>query len=262
MPRAPFTRFAPVLVATIALTLAWLRPAGAADNLDDAKEYRLCLSLAKTKPEDGWEEAMAWQSMGGGEAARHCGAVALIGEGKYEDAASRLETLANETKQAVAIRAEMLAQAGQAWLLAGKVERADAAQRAALGLLPGQPDLLLDHAVTLAQVHHYQEALAELSDLLRRQPNRIEALTLRASAYRYLDNLALAEGDVARALELDPGYADALVERGIIHRLKGEDAAARADWLKVVQSATTGAVLEEAQRNLELLDVHPDAKPH
>lgn len=226
-----------------------------AAEIEDAKEYRVCLQLAKSKPDDGWEESLAWQSLGGGEPARHCGAVALIGMRKYEDAAKRLEDLASESKRDNAIRAQMLEQAGQAWLMAGNTDRADAVQRAALHLMPGLPDLLLDHAVTLAQVHHYQEAKAELDDLLRRQPNRVEALALRASARRYLDDLPGARTDIERALELDPGFPDALVERGIIRRLQGDDAGARADWLKVVQSVPKGPVLDEAQRNLELLDV-------
>jgi tetratricopeptide (TPR) repeat protein len=239
----------------VVTALLFTFPAKAADQIDPATEYRTCLTLAKTKPEDGWEEALAWTSLGGGEPARHCAAVALIGLHKYEDAATRLETLASESRRPEAIRAEMLAQAGQAWLLAERYDRADAAQRTALKLVPGHPELLLDHAVTLAQVHHYKEAADELSDLLRRQPNRVEALVLRATAYRFLDDPIAARSDIDRALALDPGFPDALVERGILHRLDGDAAAAREDWLKVVRTLTSGAALSEAQRNLELLDV-------
>ena len=171
------------------------------------------------------------------------------------DAAARLETLAVESHRPANVRAEMLAQAGQAWVLAGNYDRADADQRSALKLVPGAPELLLDHSVTLAQVHHYQEAVDELSDLLKRQPNRVEAQVLRATAYRFLDNMVGAKADIDRALELDPGFPDALVERGILRRLSGDDTGAREDWLKVVQTLATGPALAEAQRNLELLDV-------
>ena len=235
--------------------LAVDQPPASASDIQGLQEYRTCLILAKTKPDDGWEEALAWQSLGGGEAARHCAAVALIGLGHFEEAGERLEGLAKSSVREDATRAEMFAQAGQAWLMAGNVPRADAAQRAALQLAPGTPDLLLDHAVTLAQVHQYKEVVDEMSDLLRRQPNRIEALTLRGSAYRYLDNLPAAETDLARALELDPGYPDALVERGRLRRIKGDDDGARQDWMLVVKTVPSGTVLEEAQRNLELLDV-------
>ncbi|CAA7616447.1 tetratricopeptide repeat protein [Magnetospirillum sp. UT-4] len=239
----------------IALPLLVAALAARAETIDAPLEYRGCMALAKQQPEQGWEEALAWQSLGGGEAARHCAAVALIGLGKHSEAASRLETLANESVREDHVRAEMLAQAGQAWLLAGNVTRADSAQRAALVLAPGTPDLILDHAVLLAQVHHYAEAVDLLSDLLRRQPNRIEALTLRASAFRYLDNLPGAEDDVNTALKLDPDFPDARLERGIIRRLKGDTSGAREDWLHAIAILPEGDAADAARRNLEMLDV-------
>lgn len=227
----------------------------AAQVIDGPQEYRTCLVLAKTKPEQGWEEAIAWQSLGGGEAARHCAAVALIGMGKYGEAATRLETLANESVRADPVRAEMLAQAAQAWLLLGNTQRADAAQRAALILSPGNPDIMLDQAVLLAQISHYREAVDVLSAVLRAQPNRVEALILRASAFRYLDNLPGAEDDIATALKLDPDFPDALLERGILARMKGEDNVAREAWLKAMDIAPESTAADTARRNLEKMDV-------
>jgi tetratricopeptide (TPR) repeat protein len=226
-----------------------------AQTIDGREEYRVCLTLAKTKPEQGWEEALTWQSLGGGEAARHCAAVALIGMGKYGEAATRLETLANESVRADAVRAEMLAQASQAWNLLGNIQRADAALRGALTLAPGNPDLMLDKAVLMAQIGHYQEAVEVLSAVLRAQPNRIEALTLRASAFRYLDNLDGAEDDINTALKLDPDYTEALLERGILHRMKGDDKAAREDWLRVVDLQPESGPADTARRNIEKMDV-------
>ncbi len=239
----------------LVLSLILLSASAGAQTFDPLTEYHKCLILAQTQPEEGWEEALAWQSLGGGEAARHCAAIALIKLGKYEEAATRLEALAQDSKRDEATRAEMLAQAGQSWLLARSIDRAEADQRLALGLMPGKPDLLLDHAVTLAEAHHYKEAADDLSEVLRRQPNRIEALALRASAYRYLNQTDGARSDIDRALELDPDYPDALLERGIQRRIRGDNAGAREDWLKIVQTVPKGTVLDEAQRNLELLDV-------
>ena len=241
-----------LLPALLALSLPL---SAAAETIVGADEYKICFVLAKDKPEQGWEEALAWQSLGGGEAARHCGAVALIGLGKYEEAASRLETLANESVRDDAVRAQMLAQAGQAWLMAGKVERADAAQRSALILAPGDPDILLDHAVLLAQVHHYGEVVDILSDILRRQPNRVEALVLRAAAFRYQNNQTGALDDVETALRLDPDFPDALLERGILRRLKGDDKGARDDWSRVIALKAEGTAADLARANLEKMDV-------
>lgn len=239
----------------LAALLCGLALPAVAESIGGPEEYRICLTLAKQKPEQGWEEALAWQSLGGGEAARHCAAVALIGLGKYGEAATRLETLANESVREDGVRAEMLAQAAQAWVLEGNVPRADSVLRGALKLAPGNPDLLMDQAVLLAQINYYREAAEVLTTVLRSQPNRVEALTLRATAFRYLDNLPGTADDIANALALDPDFPDALLERGILHRLRGEDAAARADWLRAINLAPDGAAADSARGNLEKLDI-------
>lgn len=229
-------------------------PSGPA-QFEGPLEYRNCLILAKTKPDQGWEEALAWQSLGGGEAARHCGAVALIGMGKYGEAATRLETLANESVRHDSVRAEMLAQAAQAWSLLGNLDRADAALRGALTLSPGNPDIMMDRAVLMAQIGHYNDAADILTHVLRAQPNRVEALALRGSAFRFLDNIPGAEDDINSALKLDPDYSEALLERGILRRMKGDDAGAREDWLRTIDIAPESAGAETARRNLEKMDV-------
>lgn len=244
-----------LLLAVLAVSALTATPAARAEFIDGPQEYRNCLVLAKTKPDQGWEEALAWQSLGGGEAARHCAAVALIGLGKYGEAATRLETLANESVRADGVRAEMLAQAGQAWMMLGNLPRADSAQRAALILSPGNPDILLDQAVLLAQLHHYAEAADVLSGVLRAQPNRIEAMVLRASAFRYLDNIPGAEDDIHSALKLDPDFPDALLERGILRRMRGDDTGARDDWMRAINLAPESAAADTARGNLEKMDV-------
>jgi tetratricopeptide (TPR) repeat protein len=245
----------PHAIPLLILPLLWLCAPAAADSIDPRIEYRTCLTLARAKPEDGWEEAIAWHSLGGGEPARHCAAVALIGLGKYEEAAKRLEALAGSSRREAPVRAEMLAQAGQAWLLAGKPEQALAAQDTALKLVPGHPELRLDKAVTLASVGHYAEVVELLSALLKVQPNRIEAMVLRAVAYRYLDKLELAKDDLSRALVLDPAFPDALLERGMIRRLEDNNGGAREDWMKAIAASPESPAADTARRNLEMMDV-------
>jgi tetratricopeptide (TPR) repeat protein len=233
-----------------------LQPCAAgAEVIEPQREYRACLALAQSKPEEGWEEAIAWQSLGGGDPARHCAALALIGLGKHEEAAKRLESLAQQSRREEAIRAEMLAQAAQAWGLAGNPDRALADLDTGLELVPGQPDLILDKAVLLAGLGHHPEVIELLSKLLKAQPNRVEALTLRASAQRLLDRTAEAKADIDRALELDPVFPDALLERGMIRRVGGDQAGARADWMKAIEIAPEGPAADSARRNIELMDV-------
>ncbi len=150
----------------------------AGEGIDDATQYRHCIALARQKPDDGWEEALAWSSLGGGEPARHCGAIALIGLRQYEEGASRLEGLAAISHADAKLRAGMLAQAGQAWLLAKNPERANAAQTAALKLVPGAPDLLVDRAQSFAEAKNYREALTDLDQALVAAPRPFRRLDL------------------------------------------------------------------------------------
>jgi len=45
------------------------------------------------------------------------------------------------------------------------------------------------------------------------------------------------------------------LERGILRRLKGDDAGARADWLMVLSLAPDGPASDAARTNLEKMDV-------
>ena len=234
-------------------------PAAAAaapgEGIDDAAQYHHCISLARQKPAEGWEEALAWGSMGGGEPAHHCGAIALIGLGQHEEAAKRLETRAAESRSSPKIRAGMLTQAGQSWLLANQPEQAYAAFTTAIKLMPDAPDLLVDRAESLAAAKNYKDALVDLDRALGLAPNRADALTFRATAKRFLDDRTGAAADAAKALQVDPQYQDAWLEDGIVKRLTGDDNGARKSWLKVLEIAPSSAAADSARRNIELLDV-------
>ncbi len=229
--------------------------AGAGEGIDNARQYGHCIALARQKPQEGWEEALAWTSLGGGEPARHCAAIALIGLRQFEEGASRLEDLAAASHSDVKLRAGMLAQAVQAWLLARNPERASAAQSAALKLVPDAPDLLVDRAESYAEAKNYQEAKTDLDQALKISPDRVDALTFRAAAKRFLDDNSGAGVDIAQALKLDPLYQDAWLESGILKRLAGDDAEARKAWLKVLEIAPSSPAADMARRNIELLDV-------
>ncbi|HMA52489.1 MAG TPA: hypothetical protein VKP60_22165, partial [Magnetospirillaceae bacterium] len=134
------------IILSFALFVAFSASAdqGPIHDPEGAKQYQHCISLARSQPDEGYQEGLAWASLGGGEAARHCQAVALIGQRDYETGASKLEELARNSKSSERVRAGMYAQAGQAWLLAHQPERAFGAQTQALVLVPGAPDLLVD----------------------------------------------------------------------------------------------------------------------
>ena len=214
------------------------------------------MALARKAPEKAYRSALGWRDRGGGDAARHCVAVALLGLGLYAEAAQRLEELADNAKaKGVGLRGDLLGQAANAWLIAGKPDAAYAAQSAALDLNPNDAELLIDRSISLTSAGKYWEAIDDLNKALELESDRVDALVFRATAYRRLKSLDLADQDVSQALKIDPTQPDGLLERGLVRRGKGDRAGARRDWMKVLDVAPFSAAAEAARRNLERMDL-------
>ena len=189
----------------------------------DAETYARCMKLARQDPHAAQRLAQTWLARGGAHPADHCAAVALIALGKYKEGATRLQRLAQAmTKAPAALRADVLDQAGQAWLLAGDPVRAYAAAGEAVGLQPGDPELLIDRAEAADSAGYLDRAVGDLDQVLKAHPNRVDALIYRASAYRALDRLDPARADIDKALAQAPHSPAALLERGNIRRLEGD----------------------------------------
>ena len=237
-------------------------PAAARSAEEEAATYERCMKLARQNPAAAQSLAQTWRDRGGAHPADHCDAVALIGLKKYREGASRLETLAKAMDKAPpALRAEVLDQAGQAWLLAGEPARAYAAAGQATALLPNDPDLLIDRAEAAAAAGYLDKAVADLDQVLRANPGRVDALIYRASAYRALERLDPALADLDKALAAEPNSAAALLERGNLRRLKGDAAGARRDWRRVGEVAPGSQADMAARANLERLDGGATAAP-
>ena len=224
--------------------------------------YQRCLSEIEFNPNQAFDEALIWRDRGGGIPARHCAALALIALEEYTAAAERLEELADQTATraaAQAMRPAMLGQAGNAWLLADRPDRAYSVLSAALALLPeaepARADILIDRARALAAQAQWAAAEADLSASLSLAPDRVDGYIFRATARRFLERSEAAFEDIETALALEPARPEALLERGILHRLAGRDAAARGDWLMLLSVTGEGAAATVAQRNLEMMDV-------
>ena len=94
--------------------------AASAMEMNQAKEYADCMTLARRVPDQALESAQAWMKTGGGTPAGHCAAVALIGLERYPEAAASLEKLAgDELKTRPDLAAGLYGQASQAWTSAG-----------------------------------------------------------------------------------------------------------------------------------------------
>lgn len=223
-------------------------------EINPGREYRECMAMARSDPELGFGRATSWLGLGGGDAARHCQAVSLLGLGQHQEGARRLEELAQEIKAPPRLRAELFAQAAQAWLLAGQAARAESVLNSALSIDPGNPELFIDRAQAAAAMDRWAEAAGDLAAALVIDPDLVDALVFRASAHRHLGEIEDAEADAKRALELDPGNLEARLESGILHRLAGRRAEARGDWLEIVRRAPGTPAALSARQYLQRMD--------
>lgn len=261
------------LVATLLLAL----PVWAADGLPPNTQlapdpdlarpnrtYQECLSLARTQPDKGIELAGKWVGLGGGEPAKHCQALSLVGLGEYGEGARRLEELAQGSQQEAPVRASMLAQAGEGWRLQSDLTRAYAVQSLALKIVPQgskqHMEILLDRAGTLADAAKYKEVIDDVDDALRIDPSNATGWAYRAAAHRYLGDEDEALKDAENAVKVGPTNQAALLERGNLYRMKKRLEAARKDWLKILEIDPDTAAADAARLNIEHMDVDPHAK--
>lgn len=228
----------------------------------EAQTYERCMGLARHAPQAARDLAERWRKQGGAHPADHCYAIALIGLKQYKDGAIRLEKLAQAMVHAPnELRAEVLDQASQAWLLAGDPPHAYGDSSSALLYAPGDPDLLLDRAEAAGEAGWFDKAVPDLDRVLKADPHRVEALVYRATAYRAMGKLDPAYADIEEAVQLAPDSAAALLERGNIRRLKGDVAGARSDWTRVVAMSPDGAAGLAAKANIAQLDAKPGSPP-
>lgn len=234
----------------------------------EAWDYDVCLKKVARHPDDAFEMAMGALKDGDEPSAEHCAAVALINLKQYGEAARRLDTLARRGSAGdVETRAQIMGQAGNAWILAGQPELATASFTAAMALMPGEALYLIDRARASAMLQKWKQAETDLSAALVAEPGNSEALVLRASARRAQRNFQGAMGDATQALTIDPNYPEALVERGLLRAALGDKAGARKDFMRVLEissdpdrkvSDSAVDAAKSARREIEKLEVTKD----
>lgn len=229
---------------------------GKLSEAENAKQYQACMLLVDRAPTDALESAVAWQKKGGGDAARHCEALAYIGLKQYEDGALALERIAQVMPQAKAeLAAAIFGQAAMAWTQADNMQLALHDVNEGLKLQPKSVDLLVFRARIYGNSGEFADALADLNAADALAPQRAEILVLRATAYRHLAQGDLARDNVEQALKAEPDNPDALLEHGIQMLAAGDKDGARAEWLKLLQTAPDVLAAEDARKNLEALDI-------
>ncbi len=255
-PRRPLVTVSGRAVWVLA-TLLVFSPLSAAEP-DGASRYARCMALAESDPQQAIETANAWIDAGGGDAAGHCAAAALMGLDRFAEAAARFEALAQNATARPRIRAALLGHAGQAWLMGRDPDQAAAALTRAITLAPDDAALLVDRAQAQFDLRRYQGAVADLDAAVAMDPDLVDAYVFRASAHRRLDDLDAAEADADKALSLDTTHPEARLERGMIHKLRGDKVAARRDWLTLITVAPQTEAARIAQANLDRMDAGID----
>jgi tetratricopeptide (TPR) repeat protein len=247
--RVAFPSFA---LAILLATSGAARDSKLDDNsLAGRNEYERCLSLIKRNAREAADSAEMWHTLGGGAPALHCEALALVSLRRYADAGVKLDQAAlSESPAQKNFRIALFDQAGNAWLLAGDAQKAEASINSALALAPKDEDILFDRARARAARKNWSGAEADLSALLSLDANRADALVLRASARHAEGHKPQADADIARALQVYPDYPEALVERGAMKYEAGDAAGAKADWELAARDAPNGDAGAAARQHL------------
>ncbi len=214
--------------------------------------YEHCLAEVKRDATQALTEAEQWSASGGGAAALHCAALALVQLKRYGEAAQSLENAARITP-AGAAKADLLDQAGNAWLLADDNAKAESALGAALAMAPKDEDILTDRARVRGAAKNWSGAFEDLTAVLALDPDRADIYVLRASALHAEGKKSEARADIAQALAIYPGYPEALVERGAMRMESGDIAGARADWQEAAREAPDSDAGETARTRLQQL---------
>jgi len=222
------------LVALGAFAPAASASAAQANLFGAGDPYQACVAVIDTNPADAFERALAWRTQGGGAQADHCAALALIALDEPGEAASRLDTLARRSDAGTLMeRAALLAEAGNAWLLAAQPANAEVALSAALKLSPRDPELWTDRARARAAQMNWADAEKDLTNALTFDATKPQTFVLRAVARSAQGNKVGHRFDVEAALILDSTYPEALVERGTLKLEMGDVPGARAEGIQV-----------------------------
>ena len=201
----------------IILPIALLAGAAQANLLEAPDPYHACTMLVATDPDAAYDQALAWRDLGGGAGARHCVALALLELGHPEEAAVRLEALAQRSDAGgVDMRALILGQSANAWLVARRPDAALLVLEEAIRLDQGSLDLRLDKAAAHALKRDWVAVAGAAEEAIAVAPEEADGYVWRARARFETGDTAGARPDLDLALYLDPANVEALVLRGEI----------------------------------------------
>lgn len=239
----------------------------------EAQRYRDCVDEALNNPVETFVVANSWRDEGGGVPAEHCLALVLAALERYEPAARQLELVAKHLKSGAGVnpftmnntpelQASLHAQAGNAWLLAGRGGEAyDAfsnALRESGANADGSDEILIDRARASMLLEKPDAAIRDLDQAQLMAAKNPLIYLFRAAARRKLEDLPAAKADIDTALKLDPKSPDIRLEAGNIASAQGEMDDARRYWLDTTRLSEEGPAVEAARTNLANLDINQE----
>ena len=190
----------------------------APSNPSSEDRYRLCLGQVRSDAARAVASAEEWRMAGGGIAARRCLGVAYARLERWADAAATFEAAAAEAQDSA--KADLLAQAGNAWLAAGEAARGETALGRALEL-SGPADatrgeIHLDRARARVALGNQAGARSDLDAATRLRPENATAWHLSAELARRAGDQVRARREVEAALRLAPNDAGILLLAGTL----------------------------------------------
>jgi Tfp pilus assembly protein PilF len=235
--------------AALMALIAGATPVGAVEDYDS------CVGLIAGDAERAKGEAAAWAEAGGGAAARHCRALALIAAGASSAAIDELlDIAAEEPDLSAQARADVLVQAGELLLDEGDGVTAQVAATQALSLSPGDPDATaLSAAIRLAN-GDAAGAMTEIDEAMAGGAATARLLVLRSAAERQLGDFVAAREDARHATELAPDSPSAWLERGRVAARIGDSQDARDAFLRTVDLDRGGKLGLAAQNALQRME--------
>ncbi len=246
---------ASLLMATVAQAQDQVQRDSLGQPIDPAREYESCVRLAKTDPKAAFEAAQIWRAKGGGAPARHCGALALTAEGQFAAAALELEALADLVDAAgQPAPADVLAQAANAWLLAGNAGRARERIEEAVILRPDDVALIVDKVRILVSLKDFRTAETDIERALKLAPKSAPLHVYHASILRRLGRFEDAARAIGEAMALAGDSPAALLERGLVREQTGDPAGAKADWRALIEKYSGSIAAKAAAEHIDRLE--------
>lgn len=218
--------------------------------------YEECLSYASSAPEAAREQARLWELEGGGSQARHCGAIALSLLGAGFQAAMILSDLgATATDLSTEDRLSALESAGDLFLRENRPDLAKQAfaRASELGEMSNGGHIGL--GIAEADEKNWDAAIAAFGKAIEKDANDVEALTLRASAYRSKGDAEKALEDARLASDIARGSPISWFERGAAAFELGLLEEARESFLNAARLDDEGYIGDMARVNLQRLDM-------